>query len=64
MADIKEPLADFYAGAYDELCTGCKKNPATGEAHSCPYQSDVNDDHDEGYCNCCSDCEQQCADDI
>lgn len=33
------------------------------EEHSCPYQSDVNND-DEFKCNCCPYCTQNCADDI
>ena len=33
------------------------------EAHTCPYQSDVNDDH-ETLCNCCADCEHECLMDI
>ena len=32
--------------------------------HSCPYQADINDNGDEDYCNCCSDCTTDCAMDI
>lgn len=41
---------------------GCK-NPPSGEMHPCPYQEDINDEH-EDYCFCCEDCQQECADDI
>jgi hypothetical protein len=40
-------------------CTGV----ATDESHSCPYQNDVNNDPDY-QCNCCEDCEHECAMDI
>lgn len=43
-------------------CNKCKTYPAAGE-HTCPYQRDVNND-DETLCNCCDECEQQCAADI
>lgn len=43
-------------------CGRCDVN-AEAELHGCPYQEDVNDDH-EFQCNCCSDCEQICVDDI
>ena len=42
-------------------CDG--KNPAA-EAHSCPYASEINDDHDPEYCTCCDTCEHKCAMDI
>jgi hypothetical protein len=32
--------------------------------HDCPYQWEINDDHNEDYCNCCDDCRQRCTDDI
>ena len=31
--------------------------------HTCPYQSDIND-NDEFQCNCCRSCEGECCDDI
>jgi hypothetical protein len=40
---------------------GCQ-NPAA-ELHVCPYQSEINDDN-ETLCNCCSECERDCSDDI
>lgn len=45
-----------------EVCTRCKKNAKAAE-HACPYQSDVNDDH-ETLCTCCGDCAHECAMDI
>jgi hypothetical protein len=42
--------------------SGCK-NQATCEPHPCPFQEDVNNDH-EDRCNCCSDCQHECAMDI
>ncbi len=38
-------------------------NDATDELHPCPYAEDINDNHDD-VCDCCSECEGQCADDI
>lgn len=35
-----------------------------GEPHSCPYQSDVNDNGDPAHCTCCSECAAECAADI
>lgn len=43
-------------------CHRCKKNPAT-EEHTCPYATDILDDHGT-LCDCCDDCCQECADDI
>ena len=48
----------------DRLCgarDGCTK-PASDESHPCPYAQEINDDDSE--CNCCEDCESECADDI
>jgi hypothetical protein len=33
------------------------------DKHTCPYQSEINDDNDS-LCNCCSDCQYECAMDI
>lgn len=43
------------------LCPTCKKNPAM-EDHECPYADEINDDHRK--CNCCADCQHECAMDI
>lgn len=42
---------------------GCG-NPPTEESHSCPFASEINGDHSEDHCNCCEDCQYQCAMDI
>ena len=43
-------------------CPNCKKNPAE-PIHACPYNADINNDDSE-ICKCCSDCCQECANDI
>lgn len=45
-----------------EVCQSCLKNEAC-EPHTCPYAEDINGDS-ESMCNCCSDCEYNCAMDI
>lgn len=39
----------------------CKNSPEN--PHSCPYQEDINNDH-EFECTCCEDCEAECLADI
>lgn len=46
----------------EELCQKCGK-PTEG-LHGCPYASEINDDDDPEYCNCCEDCMQECNWDI
>ena len=42
----------------------CPKHPdIICDLHTCPYQVDINGDS-EYKCRCCSECEQQCSDDI
>lgn len=43
-------------------CPTCQANEAA-EDHPCPFLQDVEND-EETMCNCCSECEQRCADDI
>lgn len=43
-------------------CERCSA-PVDGELHTCPYQEDINDDH-ESLCNCCADCSYECCMDI
>ena len=38
-------------------------NPPSDDYHTCPFQEDVNKDSDY-QCNCCEDCEYQCARDV
>ena len=40
----------------------CGKNPAE-HPHTCPYQTDINDNY-ETLCNCCLECQCECAMDI
>lgn len=42
-------------------CSGECKNRT--DAHPCPYQEDVEGDH-EVYCDCCEACTDACADNI
>lgn len=46
----------------DNLCHHCQTNDAT-EPHPCPYKAEIGDDA-ETLCNCCADCEYECAQDI
>jgi len=41
----------------------CGVRPAA-ELHSCPFQSEINDNDDPEYCACCEDCTQECLWDI
>jgi len=44
-------------GADNNICCGIPVTP-----HPCPFLVESRDDH--SLCDCCPDCEQQCADDI
>ena len=46
-------------------CTGshCKGKGQAQEPHTCPYQSEINDDKTT-LCTCCDDCAHECAMDI
>ena len=46
----------------DDKCQTCNNNNGQDE-HTCPYAEDICDDW-ETTCNCCDECEQQCAEDI
>lgn len=48
-------------GRLPELCKCCKKAKAM-PLHPCPNALEL--DHDDTPCNCCEDCEEQCARDI
>jgi hypothetical protein len=41
---------------------GEKHGPAQPE-HTCPFQTEINDDEDF-LCECCEACERECSDDI
>lgn len=46
-----------------ELCKhGCDHDRY--EEHSCPYQSEINNDPNPEFCSCCEECEQDCAENI
>lgn len=45
----------------DDVCQSCKGEPK--DWHPCPFSVDVDGD-DETLCNCCDECEDNCADDI
>jgi len=47
---------------FECTCERCSA-PVDGEMHSCPFQSDVYDNHEAG-CNCCAACEHECCMDI
>lgn len=40
-------------------CQRCNHNPMEAD-HTCPYSEDINGDY-ETMCNCCSDCQDECA---
>ncbi len=44
------------------LCQSCNKNDADSD-HTCPYAEDIDGDS-ETLCNCCSECTNNCAQDI
>jgi hypothetical protein len=44
-----------------KTCKTCS-NPGL-ELHQCPYQEDIKNDSDT-LCNCCSDCQRECSNDI
>lgn len=41
----------------------CNIRPATIQPHTCPYQEEIYEDKNFK-CNCCPECEEQCALDI
>lgn len=43
-----------------DKCNTCEKEDGAADQHSCPYQEDVQG-NDSDYCNCCEDCERECA---
>ena len=48
-----------------ETCLRRKIDPPRlgRDPHPCPYQQEINDDS-ETLCNCCAECQAECADDI
>jgi len=49
----------------EKKCTGphCAGEGKAREPHSCPYQEEINEDHDFR-CTCCELCTDECAMDI
>ena len=46
-------------------CDNCGFSVGSSELHQCPYAADIENDYsEEGFCNCCEECTQVCADDI
>ena len=45
------------------ICDRCG-GEGSEEAHPCPFEEEINDDHNPEYCTCCDDCTQGCKDDI
>lgn len=46
----------------DKFKCMCCMRPVDGNLHNCPFALEIN--NDETLCNCCDDCEHQCAMDI
>lgn len=44
------------------MCSRCGKKPAQGD-HTCPFAEEIHGDKDF-LCDCCVDCEHECAMDI
>lgn len=44
-------------------CPRCHGNSKSRYPHTCPFESDMNGNHD-AYCYCCASCENNCAGDI
>ena len=55
-------LDEVFPDKDQNLCSRCERNEAESP-HSCPYQSDINDDR-KSLCNCCDDCYSNCLGDI
>ena len=47
----------------ENIIEKCRCGSDPESLHICPYQQDINGDS-ETLCNCCSECEHQCAQDI
>ena len=44
-------------------CQRCKR-PVSGDRHACPYASEIGDDDNPEFCNCCDDCMTECCQEI
>lgn len=61
LAVLREQSAGIGDDSDRGLCGRCSKNPAEPE-HSCPYDQELGSGQDS--CNCCANCEHECAMDI
>ena len=43
-------------------CQSCGKNKAL-KPHTCPFEEEINHD-DKTMCNCCTDCQEVCANEV
>lgn len=57
-----QPTGDQRVEIADDKCSRCRTQVAA-EPHPCPYAEELSNDS-ETLCDCCSDCEYQCAMDI
>lgn len=62
ISDFTESAARAWLAENEPRCSTCKKHPAE-ELHTCPYRVDIDNDPDF-QCDCCEDCENECAMDI
>jgi hypothetical protein len=51
------------ARSENPICHQCGSEGGTKKLHSCPYQTDLNNDYAKR-CNCCDGCVSNCKDDI
>jgi hypothetical protein len=63
-----EPLASSPAPAppyvpKEEKREGCTCDTEEHEAHPCPYEEEIHDNH-EDHCTCCPVCTQHCREEI
>lgn len=47
----------------EDKCQCCGINEGSSDPHTCPYSEEIGGDY-ESLCNCCSNCESNCAMDI
>ena len=43
------------------VCDTCNSNKGTEFNHSCPYNSEINNDDSDDCCNCCDKCVNECC---
>jgi hypothetical protein len=60
MLDLEKLLEDFKTMFVESKCRCGEEGQ---KPHICPFQQDVNG-NEEDFCNCCEDCQYNCAMDI